>query len=136
MVSKRRSNPKVKTGCFTCKVRRVKCGEEKPACFRCLKLGVDCDGYASPESRLKKNRMIPPNRDLLPKSILAAPIPTAFARSPFENAEEYRYFDLFCARTALEIFPESDSGTTRRMMLQSCHTNPAIRHALVAIGAL
>lgn len=136
MVSKRRSNPKVKTGCLTCKVRRVKCGEEKPACFRCLKLGVDCDGYASPESRLKKHRLLPSNRDLLPKSILAAPIPTAFVRSPFENAEEYRYFDLFCARTALEIFPESDSGTTRRMMLQSCHTNPAIRHALIAIGAL
>ncbi|KAH6718332.1 hypothetical protein BKA61DRAFT_301134 [Leptodontidium sp. MPI-SDFR-AT-0119] len=135
-ISKRKSSPKVKTGCLTCKVRRVKCGEEKPSCFRCLKLGVDCDGYVSTESRLRIQRTPASNRDLLPKTILAAPIPTAFAKSPFENAEEYRYFDFFCGRTTWEIFPESDSGTTRRMMLQSCNTNPAIRHALVAIGAL
>ncbi|KAH7311102.1 hypothetical protein BKA65DRAFT_558921 [Rhexocercosporidium sp. MPI-PUGE-AT-0058] len=135
-IAKRKSNPKVKTGCLTCKVRRVKCGEEKPSCFRCRKLGVDCDGYLPADSRMKTQRNLVSNRDLVPKSIIAAPIPIAFAVSPFESAEEYRYFDLFCGRTAWEIFPESDSGTTRRMMLQSCHTNPAIRHALIAIGAL
>ncbi|KAJ5125909.1 hypothetical protein N7526_008086 [Penicillium atrosanguineum] len=31
---KRASKPKVRTGCFTCKTRRVKCDEAKPACAR------------------------------------------------------------------------------------------------------
>ncbi|KAL6247516.1 hypothetical protein RBB50_005862 [Rhinocladiella similis] len=36
---------KVKTGCRTCKVRKVKCDESRPACRRCLQTGRVCDGY-------------------------------------------------------------------------------------------
>jgi hypothetical protein len=36
----RAGKPKVKTGCVTCKIRRVKCGEEKPECQRCIKFGI------------------------------------------------------------------------------------------------
>ncbi|KAL2075923.1 hypothetical protein VTL71DRAFT_866 [Oculimacula yallundae] len=43
---KRRTlGPKVKSGCVTCKIRRVKCDEGKPGCMRCLKFGQLCDGY-------------------------------------------------------------------------------------------
>ncbi|KIW14916.1 hypothetical protein PV08_07701 [Exophiala spinifera] len=36
---------KVKTGCGTCKIRKVKCDETYPACRRCLQTGRVCDGY-------------------------------------------------------------------------------------------
>ncbi|KAF2720680.1 hypothetical protein K431DRAFT_285589 [Polychaeton citri CBS 116435] len=36
---KRRS----RTGCWPCKARKVKCGEEKPGCANCLKTGETCD---------------------------------------------------------------------------------------------
>ncbi|KAL2807765.1 hypothetical protein BJX63DRAFT_60948 [Aspergillus granulosus] len=39
---------KVRTGCITCKIRRVKCDEGKPSCSRCVSTGRKCDGYASP----------------------------------------------------------------------------------------
>lgn len=32
-------------GCATCKLKRLKCGEEKPACTNCIKRGVQCGGY-------------------------------------------------------------------------------------------
>jgi hypothetical protein len=32
-------------GCVTCKIRRVKCGEERPDCLRCSSTGRKCDGY-------------------------------------------------------------------------------------------
>ncbi|KAH7394190.1 hypothetical protein DE146DRAFT_757667 [Phaeosphaeria sp. MPI-PUGE-AT-0046c] len=32
-------------GCITCKKRHVKCDEGKPNCWRCRRLGVDCEGY-------------------------------------------------------------------------------------------
>ncbi|GIJ97936.1 hypothetical protein Aspvir_000042 [Aspergillus viridinutans] len=39
-----------RNGCLTCKIRRVKCDEEKPTCQRCRSTGRKCDGYASPLS--------------------------------------------------------------------------------------
>lgn len=33
-------------GCITCKKRRRKCGEERPACEACADLGLVCEGYA------------------------------------------------------------------------------------------
>jgi arginine metabolism regulation protein II len=33
------------TGCWTCRSRGVKCGEEKPVCARCSKGSFHCEGY-------------------------------------------------------------------------------------------
>ncbi|GIJ91775.1 hypothetical protein Asppvi_010748 [Aspergillus pseudoviridinutans] len=38
----RRPHKKSRTGCITCKRRRVKCDETRPLCRRCEKLGVSC----------------------------------------------------------------------------------------------
>ncbi|ETI23387.1 hypothetical protein G647_05188 [Cladophialophora carrionii CBS 160.54] len=42
---RRPTRTKSKTGCKTCKIRRVRCGEERPACRRCVSTGRTCDGY-------------------------------------------------------------------------------------------
>lgn len=39
---KRRFAPKTRSGCKTCRKRRVKCTEEKPCCLRCLKGDFTC----------------------------------------------------------------------------------------------
>ncbi|ETS73871.1 hypothetical protein PFICI_14817 [Pestalotiopsis fici W106-1] len=46
----RRRQPKSKTGCRTCKKRKVKCDESRPACRKCVKHGVKCDFIALSES--------------------------------------------------------------------------------------
>ncbi|KAI2827755.1 transcriptional regulator family: Fungal Specific TF [Aspergillus niger] len=38
----RRSHRKSRSGCQQCKLRKVKCGEEKPACSNCKRHGVHC----------------------------------------------------------------------------------------------
>ncbi|PVI01753.1 hypothetical protein DM02DRAFT_654231 [Periconia macrospinosa] len=38
---------KSKTGCITCRIRKVKCDEQKPFCKRCISTGRTCDGYRS-----------------------------------------------------------------------------------------
>ncbi|KAH7309869.1 hypothetical protein B0I35DRAFT_398048 [Stachybotrys elegans] len=43
-----KSTTRVKTGCATCRIRRVKCDEAKPSCNKCLSTGRVCDGYESP----------------------------------------------------------------------------------------
>lgn len=57
--SKRRPNKKTKTGCRTCRVRRVKCDERKPDCRRCEVFGVGCDGYAEPKPRGPSKKLPP-----------------------------------------------------------------------------
>lgn len=37
----------MRSGCFTCKIRRKKCDEAKPFCSRCTSTGRKCDGYSS-----------------------------------------------------------------------------------------
>lgn len=34
--------PRSKTGCLTCRRRRIKCGEEKPICHRCARRSLQC----------------------------------------------------------------------------------------------
>ena len=38
----RRSHKKSRAGCYTCKGRKIKCGEQKPKCTNCLTKGLDC----------------------------------------------------------------------------------------------
>ncbi|KAF4443211.1 putative transcriptional regulatory protein C15D4.02 [Fusarium austroafricanum] len=42
----RAGKPKSRSGCGTCKIRKVKCDETRPICSRCAKGKFDCDGYA------------------------------------------------------------------------------------------
>ncbi|KAI2673681.1 transcriptional regulator family: Fungal Specific TF [Penicillium roqueforti] len=38
-----RNGPRSKSGCSTCRRRKVKCGEEKPVCARCSSLRLNCE---------------------------------------------------------------------------------------------
>ncbi|KAJ5178674.1 transcriptional regulator family: Fungal Specific TF [Penicillium coprophilum] len=38
-----RNGPRSKSGCSTCRRRKVKCGEEKPVCTRCSSLRLKCE---------------------------------------------------------------------------------------------
>ncbi|PWY90416.1 hypothetical protein BO94DRAFT_555577 [Aspergillus sclerotioniger CBS 115572] len=44
----RRSHQKSRHGCQQCKLRKVKCGEEKPSCINCRRHGVTCSFAQSP----------------------------------------------------------------------------------------
>ncbi|RPB21784.1 hypothetical protein L211DRAFT_851239 [Terfezia boudieri ATCC MYA-4762] len=39
------SRKRTKTGCLTCRKRRIKCGEERPICANCVKSKRTCEGY-------------------------------------------------------------------------------------------
>ncbi|KAI9779241.1 MAG: hypothetical protein M1839_007493 [Geoglossum umbratile] len=41
----RNSRKRTKTGCLTCRKRRIKCGEERPRCSNCVKSKRNCEGY-------------------------------------------------------------------------------------------
>lgn len=126
---------------FIFRIRRVKCGEEKPFCFRCIKFGIECDGYEPPliacqqQVKPKKTHLLLPKQDTNKYS-------TSFGLSYepscslFSTEQDHRYFDIFCSKTAFEILPLFETGALRQILLQACVSEPSIRHAVVALGAL
>lgn len=149
----RASKPKVKTGCQTCKIRRVKCDETKPSCLRCLKFGHQCDGYVSkpspkaPQGSPSSSRVLVPKASSLSLSAskpakigvttiqdsMEAKLYPAPSSPLFRNTHEHLAFTTFCASTSHTLsFPD----LWTRLMLQACETSPSIRHAVIALGAL
>ncbi|CAI7662728.1 unnamed protein product [Penicillium glandicola] len=71
---------KSRNGCARCKSKRVKCGEEKPHCSRCTRLGVRCPGYAQSLRWVTKYEQSSP---AVPASVseVRSPSPAASASS-------------------------------------------------------
>ncbi|KAF2102987.1 hypothetical protein NA57DRAFT_71968 [Rhizodiscina lignyota] len=67
---------RVRTGCLTCRQRRVKCDEGKPFCERCKAANISCSGYQSP-------RHVPINRRTSENSPHSTP--AVVPDTPIEN---------------------------------------------------
>ncbi|PQE06097.1 putative UPC2 Regulatory involved in control of sterol uptake protein [Rutstroemia sp. NJR-2017a BBW] len=116
----RRGGPHSKTGCGTCKVRKVKCDEAKPRCKRCSTTGRNCDGYSSDITIFKDSIA------LIQRISVHIPGTT----------EEKRSFDFFLRNTAAELSGYYDSPFWERLVLAASAQKPSLRHAVIALGAL
>jgi hypothetical protein len=130
------------------RIRRLKCGEEKPRCLRCVKSGWQCDGYETPaESSSSKSSALQPTAGLAPlrprsrsplsASPLGAPPPRSPARSssfPLDPQEQ-NYFQMFASENWTNLFG-GKPFFWREFALHESQTNSCVRHALVAIVAL
>ncbi|QSZ36433.1 hypothetical protein DSL72_006312 [Monilinia vaccinii-corymbosi] len=134
----RKSGPRSKTGCSTCKQRRVKCDETKPGCIRCQNLGRECGGYA-PEHAEDAAKQNPQNPQNLPIPIHPRPM-SLMSYAPsialLGDQVERRYFERFCDKTAAEICGSFDPTFWIEKVPQLCHHDPPIRYATIALGAL
>ncbi|KAF4781683.1 hypothetical protein HER10_EVM0001949 [Colletotrichum scovillei] len=136
----RASKPKVRTGCVTCKRRRIKCDETKPSCQNCLKRRVECEGY-KPKS---------PNASSSPgaasKQLIATTSPngSSTSSSPFSVEPSYQslvfttqlqkdHFDQWLSFAAdTLVFP---SQLITETIPQIARSDLAVRNAAFAIGA-
>ncbi|KAL2824315.1 hypothetical protein BDW59DRAFT_87890 [Aspergillus cavernicola] len=102
---------KSRTGCKTCKIRRVKCGEEKPHCLRCTSTGRRCD-YESPYS-----------------------VPRVLSTLSLETKER-RAFEYYYFHAAPSLSDALDLDFWRGTVLQICRSQPAVWDAIVALSTL
>ncbi|KFX99103.1 hypothetical protein O988_04050 [Pseudogymnoascus sp. VKM F-3808] len=109
-----------KTGCHTCKVRRVKCDESKPTCQRCTITSRKCDGYTSDIPQAQQS---------------AAIIHRALTRIA-GTAQEKRGFQYFIVNTSRELTGYYSSSFWDYLVLQASAAEPSLRHAVIAIAAL
>ncbi|KAL4743933.1 hypothetical protein BDV11DRAFT_201381 [Aspergillus similis] len=112
----RASRPKVRTGCITCKIRKVKCDEGKPSCQR---TGRKCDGYARRPSTTSEG---------LPQELTVAT--TAI------SAAETQALEFFFCTTSSCLAGFLDGAFWKRSVLQLSLSEPSIRLAIAALGSM
>ncbi|KAF4629527.1 hypothetical protein G7Y89_g8610 [Cudoniella acicularis] len=118
-------------------IRKVKCDEGRPACNRCLKFRVVCDGY-DPSFRPPKKPERLGIRAILPrgKAILPLNLTTFSFRTCFENNQEYQYLIHFQEETAFELSGPFDARLWNHVILQACQSEPSLCRLISALGAL
>ncbi|KFY17167.1 hypothetical protein V492_00845 [Pseudogymnoascus sp. VKM F-4246] len=109
-----------KSGCRTCRIRKVKCDEKHPACGKCASTGRACEWFA-PEPPAAKQTSIERRRIL-----------------PLADATilERRSFDFFTTRTVRDLAWLFDSDLWEFTILQLSQSEKAVRHAAVALSSL
>ncbi|KAH7412958.1 hypothetical protein BKA64DRAFT_637638 [Cadophora sp. MPI-SDFR-AT-0126] len=133
-ISKKRARkPKTKTGCITCKIRRVKCDEGKPSCARCTSTGRKCDGYGSKVTGRVETEAYSGSSD---DSLSTRKIARALSGNILGDGQERRAFEFFRYRTAVEMSGFFGSEFWDSLLLQASHSEPAILHAVIALGSL
>jgi hypothetical protein len=103
----------------------VKCDEAKPDCGRCTSTGRKCDGYKS----------IPSLRDNQVVRVQYAPSRGLTFGSQYDALEK-RTFDFFRSKTAPCMSGYFQDPVWERLALQASHTEPVVRYAINALGAL
>ncbi|KAF4627657.1 hypothetical protein G7Y89_g10501 [Cudoniella acicularis] len=124
---------KVKSGCRTCKIRKVKCDENRPACQRCVSTGRTCDGYGiwgGGGNAPGQHRPIGSNDIPCPVPV---PVPvSALAASTVEK----RYFEWFQHRTATKLPGAFVSSYWDMLVFQVGLSEPAVLHAVLALSSV
>ncbi|KAI8718313.1 hypothetical protein NCS52_00609900 [Fusarium sp. LHS14.1] len=125
------------TGCITCRIRRVKCDEAKPSCQRCISSKRRCDGYLPEDSTVTRRQLAEAARQLS----VVGPISQALSQYPRHRSHSptptsMSLFDVFRNLTAPSTASFIPSKFWTRELLQLAHSEPAVWHATLALGAL
>ena len=154
----RKAHSKVRTGCQTCKIRKKKCDESKPACDRCTSTGRKCDGYGDPPT--KSVTIKPTSQPDLVSEVSSRSSVTTSSSSPFSspsaskardqplklwrppqsawlpNEQDYHCFDFFRRRTGPDFAAYFDSSIWRDFVVRACFLHPTVLQAAAAVGAV
>ncbi|KAJ5282731.1 hypothetical protein N7505_000711 [Penicillium chrysogenum] len=113
---------KSRSGCKTCKIRRVKCDEEKPSCLRCSTTGRKC-GYEDRGASLSA----------------ASPFALAPGHAPSsQNAgrRERRAFEYYFQHVSQHLAGGMNVDFWTGVVPQICRSEPAVWDAMIAISTL
>ncbi|PYI37010.1 hypothetical protein BP00DRAFT_304921, partial [Aspergillus indologenus CBS 114.80] len=126
-----------RTGCRTCRARRIKCDESPVACRNCSSTGRQCDGYdvhrLPPKLKWTATKTLADPHLL---SLAGGPSPALDRRDWTMTSDERRcvaYFQHHTVPTLLEFF---DSTLWQKLVLQLSRSEPPVHHAIVALSAI
>ncbi|KAF9774007.1 hypothetical protein IL306_008059 [Fusarium sp. DS 682] len=121
---------KVKTGCATCRTRKIKCDEAKPFCQKCVKTGRKCDGYESVFRHFSSQITSTPQPSAKSAAATSSQSPTS-GKPPLSTSDLNRYFST---KTVFDV--ELGCNEEAQQVLEASLTNDSIQHALLSLRAL
>ncbi|KAF2093424.1 hypothetical protein NA57DRAFT_10668, partial [Rhizodiscina lignyota] len=123
-----------KSGCRTCKIRKIKCDEGRPACRRCVSTGRVCDGYGvwgGGGDFYAHGR-----RSLISKDTCLPTWEPANVPITAGNADEKFYFDWFRFRTVKKIPGAFVLTFWETLIFQATMSEPAVLHAVLTLSSV
>ncbi|KAF2259051.1 hypothetical protein CC78DRAFT_476496 [Lojkania enalia] len=125
---------KVKSGCRTCKIRKVKCDEGRPACQRCISTGRPCDGYGiwggGGNFYGSRERTIIPKKGCVDSKLVTC-LPQ-FAGSD----DDMLYFEWIKFRAMKKIPGVFSLAFWHTLVLQASLSEEAVLHAVLALSCV
>jgi hypothetical protein len=141
-----------KTGCLTCRRRRIKCDEKKPYCERCKSAHIICDGYQSPRQLVPSHQSTNQCNDLenqpgfpTPSTITISKVEAplfAYPNSPgtlqrlHPRAREILGHQQYSSRTAKLLFRHDHLYFWRDYLLGIAWDTEYVFDAVIALGTI
>lgn len=131
---------RTRTGCATCRKRRIKCDEGKPTCNRCRTANFVCDGYAPPQrarvhgSTSPKNSPSPPREE--PGEESEKQICEMSWRHKDWRQEQLPIYHHFVTTTVQRLFRDDHVSFWRDQVAQMSYGVDFVHEALLAVGAV
>ena len=126
---------RAKTGCFSCRKRRVKCDEAKPECQRCKSANVHCEGFPAKKVLVCANV---PEKTLERRLFIDSASPLDGGNDALLNAGNVSlpFYHQFITQTVYAI-----SGGTRQHFWREDVTRMAwstdyVYHAIISLAAM
>ncbi|KAL3457269.1 hypothetical protein BJX64DRAFT_20791 [Aspergillus heterothallicus] len=121
LTRRHRGISRVRSGCRTCKIRRVKCDEQRPSCAKCVGSGRSCDGYGIWDQPVAKPRMQTWSVSYPPQSL------------PGLDQQEKSHLDRFRHLVSGRLSEPFGSYFWNSLVLQMALSEPAVVHASIAL---
>lgn len=114
--------------------RRIKCDEQKPSCYHCIRSGWRCDGYSHMQPEITKSQQ----QDTLVSSPQTSSPVSSISVHLEGTTRQRRSFNFFLEFTAPHLCaPEALTDEFwKTLLLQTAHHEPVVKHAVIALGAL
>ncbi|KAI1609312.1 hypothetical protein EDD37DRAFT_653725 [Exophiala viscosa] len=142
--------PKVKTGCVTCRTRRIKCDEAKPTCVRCASSARKCGGYTDDQNQQETGLSWQDHswqHSWTPLAVEADHSQTSKSSQEilaypqllvFDSKVEGQAFDFFRSYSVPDLTAlfRVDEDFWHVSVLRMSMTQPAVRYAVTGLGAL
>ncbi len=130
---------RVRTGCVTCRRRRVKCDEAKPSCARCRAANFICGGYIPARSGTSASNPQPLSRSS-PQSTSRESSSDIHQDLTWRHAnwrqEELPLYHHFVTTTVVRLFRHDHVDFWRDQVAQMSYGVDIVYESLLAIGAM
>ncbi|KAK5047137.1 hypothetical protein LTR84_007080 [Exophiala bonariae] len=115
---------KSNNGCITCRIRRVKCDEQRPSCQRCVSTGRRCDGYQTTPIRSPSSSATISNQISTIQTFCSV------------DAREIQAFEYFIYEVVPGFSRSVDKEFWHRTLPQLSHAEPSLWQAMIAMSCL